>query len=305
MTSQALTLQQDVLTLHANLYGKPEHPLVILVHGFPDTPHCWDQVYPILVKSGYQVLVPWLRGYTANSVSRKAHYGLTSASSDLNAWLDLLKANKRLGNQDKVHLVGHDWGAAIAMTYASQHAKVLHSVSLLAVPPIPGFANIVKALPNFPRQLYMSSYMLLMQSALAERVLSRNSASFVEKVWRKWSPTWQFNESDFAPTRMAFSNPNIAWAATRYYRNLFAIHRRDNWNANKKMLTPITVPTLALAGMDDGCMNIQLHQVLAQPDHFPQSLCSIHLPNCGHFLQAEQPQRVAELLLEHFQQTTV
>ena len=67
------------------------------------------------------------------------------------------------------------------MSFASGQSEALHSMSLLAVPPIPNLKDIVKAIPDFPRQLYMSSYMLLMQSRFAEQVLSRNNAGFVEK----------------------------------------------------------------------------------------------------------------------------
>lgn len=299
MSAQPLTLARDGLTLHASLYGNPRHPLVVLLHGFPDTPHCWDKVYPVLVKAGYQVLVPWLRGYTADSVNPKAHYGLASATADLKAWLEKLQTNQPAIS--KFHLVGHDWGAAIAMTFATRHASLLHSVSLLAVPPIPCLTQILPALPHLPKQLFMSSYMLLMQSRLAKKILSRNRASFVEGVWKKWSPSWQFSEADFAPTRLAFSNPGIAWAATRYYRNLFAIHKRDNRQSNQQMLTPITVPTLALAGLDDGCMNVRLHHTLANPTAFPAGLTRIQLVDCGHFLQAEQPEFVSGILLKHFQ----
>lgn len=298
---EQLTLSRDGLTLHGVLYGEADVPLVVLIHGFPDTPHSWDHISPLLVKAGYQVFVPWLRGYTQDSVNRQAHYGLASALADLAAWLELLKAKGRLKN--KAHLVGHDWGAAIAMSFASGQSKALHSMSLLAVPPIPNLKDIVKAIPNFPRQLYMSSYMLLMQSRFAEQALSRNNASFVEKIWRKWSPTWNFTESDFSPTRSAFQNPDIAWAATRYYHNLFAILNSDNLKANRHLLSPITIPTLALAGLDDGCMNIRLHQALAQTSYFPQGIESVYVPDCGHFVQAEQPDTIAQYLIQHFQKT--
>lgn len=302
MITQSLTLQRDGLTLQASLHGNSKHPLVVLLHGFPDTPHCWDKVYPVLVKAGYQVLVPWLRGYTVDSVNRTAHYGLASATADLKAWLDKLQTENPCIN--KCHLVGHDWGAAIAMTFTSQYAHLLHSVSLLAVPPVPGLKHLIAALKEIPEQLLMSSYMLLMQSRLATRILSSNRASAVAAIWKKWSPTWQFSETDFAPTRQAFSQPEIAWAATRYYRNLFAIRHAINRQANQHLLTPITVPTLALAGLDDGCMNIRLHQKLANPQAFSAGLTSVYLPDCGHFLQAEQPLVVAGILLSIFNKLT-
>ncbi|WP_151837954.1 MULTISPECIES: alpha/beta fold hydrolase [unclassified Acinetobacter] len=298
MKSDQLILQRDGLSLHANLYGHPDHPVVVLLHGFPDTPHCWDKVYPILVNAGYQVFIPWLRGYTLDSVSSDAHYGLASATADLKAWLKMLDVQQ-------FHLVGHDWGAAIAMSYSSQYTASLYSISLLAVPPIPALKNILSNLKYFPKQLYLSSYMLLMQSLFAQTLLSQNQAEFVARIWKKWSPTWQFTQADFAATREAFSHPQIAWAATRYYRNLFAIHHSTNLKANQHLLNPVQIPTLALAGLDDGCMRIPLHQALAQSKYFPKGLNHFYLPNCGHFLQAEQPQRVAELLIEHFQQSHV
>lgn len=294
MQGKLLHLNVDHLRLTANLYGDANQPLVVLLHGFPDTPHSWDQVYPELVNAGYQVLVPWLRGYTLESVHKNAHYGIASAASDVREWLKYL-------NISTCHLVGHDWGAAIAMAYASQHPEHLHSISLLAVPPIPQMQFLHKAISAMPKQLLMSSYMLLMQSKISPYLLAKNQAKFVENIWKEWSPTWQFSERDFAATRQIFKQRPIAWAATRYYRNLFAIHRPKNLTANQQLFAPISIPTLALAGLDDGCMNIKLHKNLAKSQHFQADLNTAYLENCGHFLQAEQPHKVAMHLLQHFQ----
>ncbi|WP_173911386.1 alpha/beta fold hydrolase [Acinetobacter sp. Marseille-Q1618] len=294
MQGKLLHINVDQLRLTANLYGDANHPLVILLHGFPDTPRSWDQVYPELVHAGYQVLVPWLRGYTLESVNKNAHYGIASAASDVRAWLQSL-------NISTCHLVGHDWGAAIAMAYASQHPEHLKSISLLAVPPIPEMQFLYKAISAMPKQLLMSSYMLLMQSKIAPYLLAKNQAKFVENIWKEWSPTWQFSEQDFAATRQIFKQRQIAWAATRYYRNLFAIHQRKNLTANQQLFAPIAVPTLALAGLDDGCMNIKLHRTLAKSQYFQADLNTAYLQDCGHFLQAEQPFEVAAHLLQHFQ----
>jgi len=58
-----------------------------------------------------------------------------------------------------------------------------------------------------------------------------------------------------------------------------------------------------LAGLDDGCMNIRLHQALAQTSYFPQGIESVYVPDCGHFLQAEQPNIIAQYLIQHFQKS--
>lgn len=296
MQSAELTLQRDGLILKANLYGKSHWPLVILIHGFPDTPHSWDGVIPSLLEAGYRVLVPWLRGYTADSAKRHAQYGLMPAAEDILAWKDAL-------NVQFAHLVGHDWGAAIAMVVGNLAPTAWLSLSLLAVPPIPKMTRLPHAVLNFAKQLRMSSYMLMMQSSWAEHLLSNQRASYVHHIWKIWSPGWNFSEADFQPTRTAFSNPDIAWAASRYYRALFSLHRSASRQGGVHLMRSVTIPTLALAGLDDGCMNIHLHKQLSQPKGYNTQIRSVYLSHCGHFLHAEQPEVVVRELLIHFAQS--
>jgi pimeloyl-ACP methyl ester carboxylesterase len=298
MRSIDLTLQRDGLILKATVYGESHWPLIILIHGFPDTPHSWDGVIPMLVNAGYRVLVPWLRGYTAASAKRHAEYGLMPAAQDILAWKDAL-------TDDAVHLVGHDWGAAIAMVLANRSPAAWLSLSLLAVPPIPKKTRLPYAVWNFPKQLRMSSYMLIMRSNQAEYLLSNQNAHYVQQIWKAWSPSWMFAEADFQHTRTAFSNPDIAWAASRYYRSLFSLHRSVSRQGAAHLMCPVTLPTLALAGLDDGCMNIDLHKQLAQPQGYSGQIRSVYLPDCGHFLQAEQPEAVGRELLSHIEQSQV
>jgi pimeloyl-ACP methyl ester carboxylesterase len=290
-----LKLERDGLSLSAQVYGEAHHPLVILIHGFPDTPHSWDGVVPELTEAGYQVLVPWLRGYTPASAKRSAQYGLLHAAQDILAWKDLLGAKS-------AHLVGHDWGAAIAMTLVSLAPKSWLSVSLLAVPPIPKLSQLLSALTEIPQQLRMSSYMLLMQSSWAEYFLSTHHAENVRNIWQRWSPSWYFSEADFKPTREAFSHPDIAWAASRYYRSLFSFHRQASRQGGSLLISSLSIPTLALAGLDDGCMNIRLHERLAHQAGLSTTVRAVYLAHCGHFLHAENPHAVASELLAHFRQ---
>lgn len=131
--TRKLQIERDGLALSANLYGEGDAPLVVLVHGFPDTPHSWDKLVPILLSAGYRVLAPWLRGYTYGSAKRSARYDLLSVAADIDTWRRELKA-------EQAHLVGHDWGAAIANVLAGQQANTSphwQTISLLAVPPLP------------------------------------------------------------------------------------------------------------------------------------------------------------------------
>lgn len=290
MVARSATLTRDGLTLRAYIFGNAEGPVVILVHGFPDTPHSWDGVLPHLVSAGYRVVVPWLRGYTSESVSRRARYDLLAVADDVAAW-------QQWSGAGPVHLVGHDWGAIAAMVTAKSEPQRWRSVSLLAAPPMGGRSLTFSALRQIPKQLVMSFYVWIMQAAGSAYLLGLGDARFVRWIWRRWSPGWQFTEEEFAPTREVFTDRHRAWAATRYYRSLFAVYRRHTRAFLRTVLVDYpAVPTLTLAGAEDGCMNVALHRALAAQS---DGVIERRLPGCGHFLQAERPDAVAAELLTH------
>ncbi|BAW07388.1 alpha/beta fold hydrolase [Nocardia seriolae] len=292
MTSDLLestrTLRRDGLTLTARHFGPAGAPMVMLLHGFPDTPHTWDGLIPRLVAAGFQVLAPWLRGYTPGSASRSARYDPMAVSADVAAW------HRELGGPP-THLVGHDWGAFAAMILAKQDPGRWESLTLLAIPPFGG--GLAPGMWRWlPRQLVLSSYIPVMQSGYSPRLLTRRDAAFVRGLWRRWSPGWAFTDAEFAPTAAVFTDATMAWAATRYYRSLFTVGRSATREFNTVLLAAAApLPTLALAGSRDGCMSPPLQRVLAEHAGARHA----QLPGCGHFLQAERPDAVAQWVIPH------
>src|SRR5450755_4639241 len=89
--------------------GRP----VVLLHGFPDSRRLWRHQVPALAKAGFQVFVPDLRGYGLSGKPDVVEaYSLPLLAADVLAVL----ADQQVG---KAHLVGHDWGAALAWVLAS------------------------------------------------------------------------------------------------------------------------------------------------------------------------------------------
>lgn len=289
VSRQTLYLRREQLTLSAWLEGPEAAPLVMLVHGFPDTPHGWHAVAQGLLAAGYRVLRPWLRGYTPASVHPDADYDAYAASEDLLAW------QRELGGQP-LHLVGHDWGAIAAMAAVASRASAWQSLSILAIPP---FQRVERAWRLLPAQLRHSAYMLEMQSLDAVQGVRADDCARLRELWQIWSPGWAFTPAQFAPVQQAFLEADVAWAATRYYRALFT-----PWRGNTRMLyalarRPLTVPTLALTGERDGCMQAGLLDVMVEPAMFPAGIQCRRLTGCGHFLQAERPDAVLAALLPH------
>ena len=82
-------------------------PLVMLLHGWPDTPHTWDHQLAALAGAGFRVVAPWLRGYPPTEIPGSGYFDTGTLAVDVR---ELIRV---LGGGDPCLLVGQDWGASI------------------------------------------------------------------------------------------------------------------------------------------------------------------------------------------------
>ena len=115
-------------------------PLVICLHGFPDNARSFRFQLPALAKAGYRVIAPTLRGYEPSSQPDDKDYSFGALARDVIAWLDDL-------NEDKVHLIGHDWGAGITYVAGALAPERFHSLTTIAVPHAAGFPRACDRYP--------------------------------------------------------------------------------------------------------------------------------------------------------------
>src|SRR5262249_57551148 len=107
--------------------------LVLLLHGFPQTAHSWRRVLPALARGGYRAVAPHLRGVSPGArPAERAAYAAGPLVTDVLAIADELGA-------PRFHLVGHDWGGALAWQVAARHPDRLRSLCALPTPPAPPF----------------------------------------------------------------------------------------------------------------------------------------------------------------------
>ena len=144
-------------------HGPKDGPVVLMLHGWPDTAHLWRQQIPALVQAGYRVLAPDLRGFGESDKPDEVDACRVSAcAGDAMAILDDVGA-------ERAHVVGHDWGAAVGWALALSHPERVHTLVALSVGHPAAFAN------GGLRQLKASWYMLLFQfEGIAEEFLSRD-----------------------------------------------------------------------------------------------------------------------------------
>lgn len=138
--------------------------VAVLLHGFPEDRHSWDAVAPALAAAGYRVLAPDQRGYSpgARPAARSA-YTLSQLAGDVLALADAAGA-------ERFHLVGHDWGGALAWYVADHYPGRLISLAALSVPHPQAFLRALASSNQAARSWYVAAFQL---PALPELALSR------------------------------------------------------------------------------------------------------------------------------------
>ncbi|WUI01817.1 alpha/beta hydrolase [Spirillospora sp. NBC_00431] len=283
--------------------GPADGPLVLLLHGFPDSAHTWRHLMPELATAGYRAVAPFMRGYAPTSVPEDGAYQTGALAADAVA------LHEALGGGPDAVVIGHDWGAFAAYGAAAFAPGRWRGAVAMSVPPI----SVMTGAFFEYEQLKRSFYMFVFQTPLAEAVLGR---AFIEGLWRDWSPPGPGGRAqgdDLAPdtghaeaidhVMECLATPGNVAAALGYYRALFDPSRHsDRYAAEQKAISVIgEVPVLYLHGSADGCLGADvvapdgdLSGVLAA---LPPGSRADLVPDAGHFLQLDRPTDVNDRIL--------
>lgn len=257
---------------------------LLCVHGFPDTPETFKfQVQPLL-GAGFELIFPYLPGYGPSEIMDGKDYYPGNLGRDINALLNAL-------GHEKIYMFGHDYGAMAGYLFAALRPD---RVEKLIVGAAPHSASFFIFPPNL-RQIWRSRYIFLFQlGPLAVTFMNRGNLKGIDWLWRYWSPTWCYTEEDIAPVKTALSPKEKLSGALGYYR---AMVRRGmfDWSLKKSLLSPISVPTLVLAGEKDGCMGLETFAKQGKGFSGPWRMAVIE--GAGHFMHREKPEAVNREIL--------
>ena len=268
------------LDLHVVMAGPADGPLVLLLHGFPEFWYGWRKQIPALAAAGYHVWAPDQRGYNHSAKPPGiAAYDIDLLARDVVGLIDA--AGRR-----QVHLVGHDWGAAVAWWVAGHYPDRLASLTILNVPHL---AVMQRAILSNPAQRRRSWYIYFFQLPwLPERSLRDRNWTNAIRSLKGSSRRGTFSADDLAAYRQAWSQPGAITAMLHWYRAA----ARHFFKLGS--LGRIHVPTLMLWGARD----IALGRELAQPSI---ELCDdgrlVLLEEASHWVQHEEPEQVNRHLL--------
>ena len=205
-------------------------PLVLLVHGFPDTAHSWDAIRPALAAAGFRAVSPFTRGYAPTEIPGAGDYRMEVLAADLVALIGAL-------GEETAIVVGHDWGSPAAhgaALLAPDRVRMLVTVAT----PHPASIRLTPALVWKARH-----FISFRRRGAADRMRAQNFAH-VDELVRRWSPAWDPPADETEPVKRAFAQPGCVEAALGYYR-------ATGTRVPRLLRGRVEVPALAFAGATD------------------------------------------------------
>ena len=294
--STTRSVQTPVLDIAYEESGSPEGLPIVLLHGFPDDVHAFDNVAPPLAKAGHRVLVPYLRGYgptrfrdpSAPRVAEQAAIGQ-----------DLIDFADALGLK-QMALAGYDWGGRAAAIAAALHPDRVRATVIIGGYTIQDvFAPQRPAPPEVERELWYQWYFNIERGRAG---LAANRHSLCKLLWQTWSPGWHFSDEEYNRTAPSFDNPDFVDVVIHSYR-----HRNANAPGEERFLQiekqlaqrpKIAAPSILLYGATDPLARPSPDITPAERAVFPALVARRVIPGAGHFLPREKPEMVSSALLE-------
>jgi pimeloyl-ACP methyl ester carboxylesterase len=242
-----------------------EGPDIVLVHGFPDTPHSYADLQAELVRNGWRVTVPWLRGYHADTIVPGRPYDFETIGRDGLALLDAIGAQRAV-------IVGHDWGALMAYVMATIAPERTRGIVTLAIP----HPSLLK---RTPASLYAARHFLELKLPWAPSSVRRNDFAYIEKLYSRWAPNWSGPERDASVrnVKQALSSPETLDGAIDYYRAL-------PLGGSRLLDKPPDVANLAVGGTAD-IVDVELYR--DTPELFPAPSKAVIVEGAGHWPHRE------------------
>lgn len=267
------------VSLHVVTDGPEDGPLVLLLHGFPDFWYGWRKQIPFLAEQGFRVWAPDQRGYNESDKPKGVKaYGLDVLVEDV---VGLIDASGR----DKVYLVGHDWGAAVAWWTALRHPERIHKLAVLNVPhPMVMERTVLTSFTQARKSWYIFFFQL---PFLPELGFKRNEGRDMADALRRTGRRGTFSDEDLDRYREAWAKPGAVTAMLNWYRGT----TRARPDIPKDVR--IKVPTLLIWGARDTALGREM----AQPSI---DLCDdgrlVMIEEATHWVQHDEPDRVNQLL---------
>jgi pimeloyl-ACP methyl ester carboxylesterase len=288
------TVRTAVLDIAYEETGPADGKPVVLMHGFPDDIHAYDDVAPPLAAAGYQVIVPYLRGYGPTRFLDPAtpRSGEQAAlGRDLYDLIDALDLKKPI-------VAGYDWGGRACCVVSALWAELVGGLVSITGYNIQNIASAPK--PQSPAAEHRYWYQWYFHTERGVAGLTENRGPLCRLLWELWSPNYHFTDADYAKTAASFDNPDFVAVVIQSYRHRYGNAPGDpryaEFEARLAARPAITVPTIVLHGEADGVGPAANSDGHAR--HFTGPYRREAVPIAGHFLPREAPEAVITAVRE-------
>jgi pimeloyl-ACP methyl ester carboxylesterase len=279
------TVNVNGTALHVVVGGKG--PLVVLLHGWPESWMTWRHVMKPLKDAGFTVAAPDLRGFGDSEKPRNvADYELDKVA------LDVVGLVRALGFE-RAHIIGHDWGGSTAWHLAQHHDEIIDKLVVMNAPHPAIFAKRLRSFDQIKRAYYMFVFQV---PVVAERLVSANDFKPLRNIM-KYQPAkpGAFDDEDIKLYLEQMKKPGALTAGLNYYRAQARMLARGRVPKPKKPV--IDRPTLVLWGMSD---QVLVPANLDGIERYISDLRLVKIDQCSHWVQHDAPEVIVKESLAHF-----
>lgn len=310
------TVRANGVNLRVAVQGRG--PLVLFVHGFPESWYSWRHQMQAVAEAGYRAAAPDVRGYGGSDKPYEIEaYSMEAITGDMAALAHALQPG------EPAVIVGHDWGAPIAWNSALLHRERFRAVAGLSVPYIPpGEHAAIDVFKHFFTRRGLFFYQVYFQEeGIAEVELEADPAETIRKFYYANSGdapegSWPADKKhgDSLLHRLPEPPMPLPWLTTEdvaYYASQFAAsgfrgplnryrnHHRDHALLRAVEDSQIKQPALFIGGDKDLVLKMFPGDVVKDMQPNFADLRDVHiLSECGHWTQQERPGEVSRLLID-------
>lgn len=263
----------DANHLSFNVSIEGDGPPVLLLHGFPDSLRLWDRITPALKQSGYKVIAYDQRGYgESDAPENRSSYHWQHLLSDA------VKLVEKLCPDQKIRLVGHDWGAVVGWLLCINHPELVERYVAVSVghPLAYRYAGLQQKLKGW----YALAFLI---PRLAEAMISANDFSVLRRM--------AGNKEEREQRVKDFSRKGRLTAALNWYRANLPTFAFSHFGCSK-------VPTLGIYSRGDVALTED--QMTASAKYMNAEWKYICLEDASHWIPLDKPEELSELIIDWF-----
>ena len=298
--------------------GADDAPLVLMLHGFPESWYSWRHQFAPLAAAGFHAVAPDMRGYGKSDRPEEI-----SAYNQVEVMRDIIGLIPALGYETAV-VFGHDWGAPTAWGCALNYPEQVSAVGALSVPfsprspvqPMPAMRELFKG--QFFYQLYFfepgvaeAEFEADIRTSLKKFLIMGAGETDLSGLPQKGPdddllsglpnpatlPGW-LSEADLDFYANEFSRSGMR-GPLNYYRN-----HDLTWEMTEGAPTEIHQPAMFVAGDRDGVIMMAAQALQDMPKHVKDLRTNRLIPGIGHWTQQEAPQAVNEEMLKFLREVS-